>query len=168
MEDELEKYNKWNEKKKDIQKSTISQNIYFKEGDVWWSSIGLNIGTESFGKGEFFRRPIIILKKLSSELYIAVLLTSKFKQGTWFADITINNDSRCAMVYQIRTLHRKRLQHKIGHLDHDNFSKVKEKLEALLELSQNHHSTDVEIEGYIPKVDILYAEWEIYARSIDS
>lgn len=30
------------------------QNIYFKEGVVWWCSVGLNIGEEEFGKGPTF------------------------------------------------------------------------------------------------------------------
>ena len=60
----IEKYNKWNIKKQNIH-FLDNRDIYFKEGDIWWCSIGLNIGDESYGKGRDFRRPILIFKKLS-------------------------------------------------------------------------------------------------------
>ena len=39
-----------------------------KERDIWWCSIGVNIGDEIDGKNELFHRPVLILKKFSSEL----------------------------------------------------------------------------------------------------
>jgi mRNA-degrading endonuclease toxin of MazEF toxin-antitoxin module len=57
------------------------------------------------------------------------------KSGTWFVDIDLNGDTRWVMLYQIRALYKKRLQRKLGHLSDKDFRRVKEKLEALLELS---------------------------------
>ncbi len=111
------------------------EGVYFKEGDVWWCALGINIGDESFGKGEIFRRPILILKKLSSDLCIGLPLTSKIKIGTWFIDIKLNNRIRSVMLYQIRVLDKKRFQFKIGELDIASFERVKEKLKTMLELS---------------------------------
>ena len=135
MEEQNKNYDKWNDKKKELQKSSLLKTIYFKEGDIWWCSLGLNIGDESFGKGEFFRRPVLVYRKLSNNMCIAIPLTSKEKTGTWFVDITLNSETRCAMLYQIRTLHKKRFQYKIGQLSKADLIKVKEKLEVLLELS---------------------------------
>ncbi len=141
----IEKYNKWNIKKQNIH-FLDNRDIYFKEGDIWWCSIGLNIGDESYGKGRDFRRPILIFKKLSKDLCIALPLTSKLKKGTWFVDIILNNQSRCVMLYQIRVLNKKRFSIKIGEICDDDFNKVKRKLENLFEFSLNRHSTNVEIE----------------------
>lgn len=143
--EERQKYNDWNEKKQSLQSSDISKKIYFKEADVWWCSLGLNLGSESFGKGDAFRRPILIVRKLSSDLCIALPLTSKEKNGTWFIDITLHAQKRWVMLYQIRTLHKKRFQHKIGELDATDFSRVKQKLQNLLEFSSKsspHRSGD--------------------------
>ncbi len=135
MNDILEqKYNSWNETKKSLQKSEHFQHLYFKERDIWWCSLGLSIGGEAHGKGEAFRRPILILKKLSADLCIALPLSTQEKRGTWFTAITFLNQKRSVMLYQIRLLHKKRFQHKMGGLDHRQFMHIKEKLEILLEL----------------------------------
>lgn len=63
------------------------------------------------------------------------------------------------MLYQIRTLNKKRFQHKIGRIRKLELRFIRERLESLLELEQNHHSINMEIEGDTPKVDILYEEW---------
>ena len=36
---------------------------FFKEGEIWWCHLGENVGTEMNGKGDFFTRPVLILKK---------------------------------------------------------------------------------------------------------
>ena len=156
-----EEYDKWNIKKQEIEFSKGSTNIYFKEGQIWWCSLGLNIGSESFGKGENFRRPVLIVKKLSSDLCIVLPLTSKEKIGTWFLDITLHNKKRWVMLYQIKTLNKKRFYLKIGELDDIDFKRVKEKLDALLELSNNRHSVETEIEGSNPKSNLIIDETEV-------
>jgi mRNA interferase MazF len=133
--DKLQKYDEWNEKKKSIAIGEKTSKIYFREGDIWWCSIGLNVASESYGKGEEFRRPILIIKKLSHDTCIAIPLTSKEKVGSWFAEITIGGERKWAMLYQIKMIHKKRFQRKIAELDEKDVALVKEKLKTLLELS---------------------------------
>jgi len=136
MDEEIkEKFEDWNVKKQEIHFSDRTKRIYFKEGQIWWCSVGQNVGSESLGKGEYFMRPILIVKKLSSDLCVTLPLTSKNKTGTWFEEITFNGDKICVLLYQIRTFNKKRFQRKMGELDQNDFTRVKEKLEALLELS---------------------------------
>ena len=130
-------YDLWNDQKKVLAEG--NRRFLFKEGEIWWCSLGVNVGTESFGKGETFRRPILIIKKLSSESCIAVPLTSKEKKGTWFQEITLPEGKRWVMLYQIRMVHIKRFQRRMSILDNRDFISVKEKLKALLELSSDHH-----------------------------
>lgn len=134
-EEKIERYNSWNRKKQSLEDDCRFAKIYFKPGDVWWCSIGLNLGSEALGKGPEFRRPVLVLKKLSSDLCVVLPLTSKSKSGTWFVDVTLHGETRWVMLYQIRTLHKKRFQRKMGQLDDMDFQRVKEKLETLLELS---------------------------------
>ncbi len=35
-------------------------NVVFKPGDIWWCSLGMNLGEEMFGKGTKFRRPVML------------------------------------------------------------------------------------------------------------
>lgn len=133
MDDFVQKYNKWNIKKQKINFSD-NEGFYFQEGDVWWCSLGLNIGSESYGKGESFRRPVLILKKLSLDLCIALPFTSKKKFGSWFMNIMLDDMHQCVLLYQIRTLNTRRFQRKIGEVDRVTLTSIKEKLKRLLEL----------------------------------
>lgn len=126
-------FDKWNKVKKDLDK--INKKFFFKEGEVWWMSVGLNIAKESCGKGEIFRRPVLVFKKLSGDTFIGLPLTSKEKTGTWFTDISINNEKRCVLLYQIRMFSTNRFESRLTTLDDNDFKKVKEKLEFLLKLS---------------------------------
>ncbi len=153
--DIIEKYNAWNIKKQDIQLARHIKEIYFKEGQIWWCSIGLNIGSESYGKGENFRRPVLIIKKLSADLCIVLPLTSKEKIGTWFIDITFQGEKRWVMLYQVRALNKKRFYLKMGELDNTDFARTKEKLEELLKLSENRHPAKAGIEGNNPKSNLI-------------
>ena len=128
-------YNQWNIKKQDLQKMNVKDWIYFNKGDVWWCALGLNLGSETFGKGRDFCRPILIIKRLSSELCIGLPLTSNKKEGTWFTKISLKNESRWVMLHQIRMIHKKRFQRKIGRISEGDFKRTKEKLETLLEFS---------------------------------
>lgn len=125
-------FDTWNIKKKRLEE--IQDKFLFKQGDIWWCSVGLNIRTESCGKGKDYQRPVIVLKKLSSETFIGIPLSTKNKTGTWFIDIDIDGRKRCALLYQIRMFHANRLQHRFAALDKTDLTPVKEKLKTLLEL----------------------------------
>ena len=47
------------------------------ERDMWWASIGENVGSEINGKGTVFTRPVVILKKLSHGFYFVAPTTTK-------------------------------------------------------------------------------------------
>ena len=146
-----ELYDLWNCKKQSLEDDNAHEKIFFKTGEIWWCSLGLNVGNEALGKGPHFRRPVLILRKLSGNLGVVLPLTSKNKTGTWFIDITLHGQTKWVMLYQIRTLHKKRFQRKLGQLDDADFTRVKRKLETLLELSENHHPVETGIEGIDPK-----------------
>ena len=125
-------FDKWNSKKKELEK--LSKKFLFKTGDIWWCSVGLNIKAESCGKGEDYQRPVLVLRKLSGESFIGIPLSSKKKEGTWFCEITVHGEQRYALLYQIRMFSANRFQRRLASLDDADFKRVKEKLEALLEL----------------------------------
>lgn len=128
-----QEYDNWNIVKKELSKK--EEKFFFKEGDIWWVSLGKNLGTESYGKGGIFRRPVLIIKKLNSNSCIVLPLTSKNKSGTWFTEITFQDKVKTVLLYQIKMINTKRFQRRLGVLDDNDFNKVKEKLKFLLELS---------------------------------
>jgi len=42
-------FDSWNEPKK-LLHTSVKSNRLFHEGDIWWCSVGLNIGSEQDGK----------------------------------------------------------------------------------------------------------------------
>ena len=119
-------FDKWNEIKKRLQKNVKVR--YFRERQVWWCSVGQNIGSETFGKGETFTRPVIIFRKFSRELFLGIPLTSKDKSGSWYHGFSHKGKKTTAMLHQIRVMDKKRLIDRFGELDDSDFSKISEAL----------------------------------------
>lgn len=126
-------FDEWNSKKKEIE--NLTKKFLFKNGDIWWCSVGLNVQTESCGKGDNFQRPVLVLRKLSQNSFIGIPLSTQKKEGSWFEKITVHGEKRYALLYQIRMFNTNRFQRRLATLDDVDFARVKEKLEALLELS---------------------------------
>ncbi len=55
----------------------------FKEGEVWWCSIGINIGVEIYGKGKKFTRPVLIFKKFNEGSFLGIPLTTQIREEKW-------------------------------------------------------------------------------------
>lgn len=64
----IKDYDKWNILKQHLEKK---EGIYrgFKEADVWWVSLGVNIGDEQDGKSSHFSRPVLILRKYNNSFF---------------------------------------------------------------------------------------------------
>lgn len=155
-------FDAWNIKKKKLEK--ISKKFFFKTGDIWWCSVGVNVQSESCGKGEEFRRPVLVLKKLSSDSFIGIPLSSKEKIGTWFIDFNLKGEKRFALLYQIRMFSTNRFQRHLSAIDERDFRRIKEKLETLLELSHNHQDESPGSVG-IPKSNKIVDDFGIESSS---
>jgi len=113
----------WSQIKRRTQAQESS--VLFKTGEIWWCRVGLNIGEEVFGKGLELLRPILILRKLSGNLFLGLALTTKEKKGSWYVETTLLGKKRLVMLHQARTLDKKRLFKRIGTLDSEQFFKVR-------------------------------------------
>ena len=101
--------------------------VVFKQGDVWWCSLGVNLGEEVFGKGLKFTRPVLVFRKFTSNSFLGLPLTTQKKIGTWYAEMTLHNTKRCVMFNQARVLDRKRLTSRIGTLDESELKRLRDK-----------------------------------------
>ncbi|MEK7501101.1 MAG: type II toxin-antitoxin system PemK/MazF family toxin [Patescibacteria group bacterium] len=99
--------------------------VVFKQRDIWWCSLGVNLGEEMFGKGKKFTRPVLVLRKFTGNSFLGLPLTKQQKQGSWYVEITIHKEKRWVMLNQARILDKKRLTNRIGVLDDNDFQKVK-------------------------------------------
>lgn len=104
---------------------------FFKEGEIWWCSVGENIGVEISGKSEYFSRPVYIYKKLNQESFLGFPMTTQKKKGTWYVAVKQESRDVVVIIGQARTLSSKRLQSKVGHLDDSDKEKVLRGFERL-------------------------------------
>ena len=107
---------------------------FFYPREIWFSALGINIGHEEDGKGSNFLRPVIVIKKLSSETFWAVPLTSRAKKGPHDYEIETVQESRStAILSQLRMLDSKRLVRKAGRISRRQLREIKENIKAMLE-----------------------------------
>lgn len=125
-------FDSWNTVKKGINRE--ARLPIYKQGDIWWASVGQNVGSESFGKHELYMRPVLVLKKLSAYMCIAVPLSTQPKSGSWFVEITIRGEKQYALIYQTKAMSVYRFQNRIAQLDETDMQKVKVGIKELFEL----------------------------------
>lgn len=125
-------FDKWNELKKKIE--NISHDIIMKEWEIWWCSIWINTKTESCWKWPEFRRPILIVKKLSSNTCFVIPLSTKNKTWTWYANYEIDRVQYTALLYQLKMMHTNRFTKFEMKLDRQKFLEIKKRLKFLLNL----------------------------------
>lgn len=124
-------FDKWNKDKKTIH--TDGENKFYHEREIWWCSLGINIGFEQDGTGENFDRPVIIIKGFSREVFLAVALTGKKKKGKHYFYLgKVDGRDASAILSQLRLVDGKRLIRQISTLKEDKFLKLKNALQALI------------------------------------
>lgn len=108
--------------------------LFFKEREVWWCSLGANIGYEQDGKNTDFGRPILVTKKFNHDVLWALPITSKKKENHFHHQFdsfdTVMSGS--VVLSQIRLLDAKRLIRKMGTFPLAHFMEVREKLRRFI------------------------------------
>lgn len=128
-------YSDWHKKKSALDERKDIDIIFFREKEVWWVALGLNIGFEQDGKGTEFRRPILIVKKFNKYAVLAVPLTTKIKNGNkYYVSCDMMGDTlpRMAIISQVRLVDTKRFIDKLGVASEDSFHQIKNAIKAML------------------------------------
>jgi mRNA interferase MazF len=146
-------FDTWNTQKKDLDGGTPIP-FYFKEGDVWWASTGINVGFEENGKGTYFRRPVLIIRKFNQNLTYTVPLTSKIGLRPYHIPCLVSDGiERQAIVSQCKSMSSKRFSNKISSVGKMEMEKiknaVKESLSGIPEISSGADSSATEPEGHL-------------------
>lgn len=101
------------------------------EGDMWWASIGLNVGAEIHGKSRLFSRPVVIYKKLSHSFYLVIPTTTVTHTGSWYVPFNHQGRIEIACIHQARTIDYRRLSNKLGTVSNADFDSIKEGFRSL-------------------------------------
>ena len=123
-------FNDWSSLKQKL--DTKTHNLNFKERDIWWCSVGLNIGHEENGKSQFFSRPVLVVRKFNKNLFFGIPLTTKIKENKFYHKITFKNEDQCAMLSQLKIFESKRMRSRMGDLPHGQFNEIRQKIAGII------------------------------------
>lgn len=99
-----------------------------KECEVYWCNLGENIGDEENGKGEEFRRPVLIFKKFNNNIFWGIPMSSKIKNNKYYVQVLLKDTIRSVMISQLRLLDVKRLDKRIGYISRSDLFKIKDQI----------------------------------------
>ncbi|HVZ76330.1 MAG TPA: type II toxin-antitoxin system PemK/MazF family toxin [Candidatus Paceibacterota bacterium] len=124
-------FDRWNEEKKAI--NGRSDVPFYHEREVWWCSLGVNVGFEQDGTGKEYRRPVLVLKSLGRQTFLAVPLTTSPHEHPLRPSIgLISGKPARALLSQIRVIDTKRLVRKIGFLEQETFDQIRKSAKEML------------------------------------
>jgi mRNA interferase MazF len=122
---------KWHDLKTKIERK--DQPPLFHEAEIWWSSLGVNVGVEEDGKNDLFERPILIFRKFNKDMFLGLPMSSIRKFGKYNYSIFVHGYERTILLSQIRTLSAKRLIRRAGKLQRKKFLRITRALVIFLE-----------------------------------
>jgi len=124
-------FSKWHDKK--LQIDGIEKRPFFHEREIWWCSLGVNVGFEQDGGGKDFLRPVIIFRKFNNEIFWAIPLTHTDKTTKYYFQFIFENNAVSAVILsQIRLVDACRLSHKIYDMPEKKFEELIKKFKGLL------------------------------------
>ena len=127
----MKDFDAWN----NIQKVLNSKNEiphYWNSREIWWLSLGVNIGNEQDGKGEFFKRPVLVINKFNKRLFWGVPLTTQIKDNPYYHHFELNNQKQCALLTQMRLFDASRMTRKMARLGKQEFTEYCDKLKKYI------------------------------------
>lgn len=130
----IKDFDGWNGKKKQISSKSEEREAFVHDREVWWCSVGVNVGSEIDGKNENFERPVLVVRVISSQGFLGVPpLTSKEKKHRYEVKIAHDRGSSFANISQLRFFSRKRMLRKVGTVSEQYFRAVLNKLSDLFD-----------------------------------
>lgn len=132
-------FDSWNECKKQLETKNL---LYCNTREIWWCSIGINIGAETCGKNELFERPVLVLLVYNQQSILVAPLTSKLKTDRYHQRISYEDSEGWVILSHARTISPKRLQRKLTRIDEQQYDAVMDALLRVMKLS-NYESAPV-------------------------
>jgi mRNA interferase MazF len=128
----LKNFDNWNEDKKKIH--ATNENRLYHARDVWWCSLGVNVGFEEDGKGQGAERPMLIIHGFNKKLCWAVPLSTSEKINRYYIPVGIVDGKKsAAIISQMRLIDTKRFINYIGFIDKEPFDTTKQAIKDILD-----------------------------------
>lgn len=135
----IKNFDEWNSYKKQLEHEGVS--AYFQVREVWWCSIGVNIGSEQDGHHERFERPVLVLKGFSTQLFWGVPISTKIKpRNPYYLSFMHDKQQYSAIISQLRLFDARRLTRKLYAMSQASFSDIQ--LRIIREIASAEIKTD--------------------------
>lgn len=122
-------FDAWNRVKK---KTNMEQPRFYTVREIWWCRLGINIGTEQDGKGEWYVRPCVIIRGFGLNACLIVPLTTSLREHALRVSVgLVDGLNARANISQMRIIDTRRLEEKIGFLDAGVFSRLRKAVRGL-------------------------------------
>lgn len=106
---------------------------FYHAREIWWCSVGVNVGNELDGTGREHDRPVIVLRPFNAETFFGICLVGHAKTGRYYFPLgQISDREAVANLSQARLFDTKRLIRKIGTLDEPIFRQLAKALSLTL------------------------------------
>ena len=121
----------WNVEKKQLE-DLAPDSLSFHEREIWWCSIGVNLGDEQDGKNSLYERPILVLKKFSRRLAWVLPMTTKAKTGIYYEVLSYQGMNYTVILSQLRLVSVKRFRRFIRKISPQQFAIIQQRIVDLI------------------------------------
>jgi mRNA interferase MazF len=113
----------WNTHKKKL--DGLADRPFYHPREIWWCSVGVNIGNEIDGSGVQHDRPVLVLRVFNAETFFGVALVGHPRTGRYYFPLgTVGDREAVANLSQARLFDTKRLIRKITTLDERTYREL--------------------------------------------
>lgn len=123
----MKNFDTWNKEKKNLE-NVGHDTLAFHEREIWWCSIGFNLGDEQDGKNELFERPILVLKKFNNKIAWVLPMSAKPKDGIHYHSLEHEEKKFTVILSQLRLISVKRFRRFVRKISPHQFSLIQDKL----------------------------------------
>lgn len=124
-------FDRWNNHKKKLDDS--GDRPFYHAREVWWCSVGVNVGNELDGTGKLHDRPVLVLRPFNAETFFGICLVGHARTGRYYFSLgKIDDRDAVANLSQARLFDSKRLIRKIGTVDERTYHELAKALALTL------------------------------------
>lgn len=123
-------FDAWNSRKKEIHRNGIGR--FYHEREVWWCSLGVNIGNEHDGRGLMFQRPVLVVKGLSAHTCVVIPLTTSRREHPMRIPLgNIGGKESVVVISQLRVVDTRRFTERLDILDKSIFKDIRKAVKMM-------------------------------------
>ena len=124
-------FDNWNSEKKRLE-NVGHDSLVVHEREIWWCSIGINLGDEQDGKNELFERPVLVLRKFNNKIVWVLPMSTQQKDGIYYHSLEHDGKTFSVLLSQLRLLSVKRFRRFLRKISPHQFILIQEKVAGLL------------------------------------